>query len=67
MNLKYVYLVTYLFRRGINSGTGSIVIKREHKINNEEQVKLTQDYICGHMDNDSVLITNFILLNKRGK
>ena len=67
MKLKYVYLITYLFRKGINSGTGSIVIKRAHKINDEKQVNLTQDYICYHMDNDSVIITNFILLNKRGK
>lgn len=65
--LKYVYLVSYLYRQGINSGTGSIVIKRAHKINTEEQLKLTTDYICEYMNNDKVTITNFILLNKRGK
>lgn len=65
--LKYVYLVGYVYRQGINSGTGSIVIRRAYKINDEEQVKLTQDYICEHMQNDKVTITNFILLNKRGK
>ena len=65
--LKYVYLVTYLYRQGNNSGTGSIVMQRAYKINDEEQVKLTQDYICEHMNNDRVTITNFILLNKRGK
>ena len=67
MKLKYVYFVSYVYRQGINAGTGSIVIKRTHKINNEEQIKLTQEYICEHMNNDIVTITNFILLNKRGK
>ena len=65
--LKYVYLITYLYRQGINTGTGSIVIKRAYKINDEEQLKLTQNYICEHMQNDKVTITNFILLNKKGK
>ena len=65
--LKYVYLVTYLYRQGINAGSGSIVIKRTHKIDDEKQIKLTQDYICNEMNNDIVTITNFILLNKRGK
>lgn len=65
--LKYVYLVTYLYRQGINAGTGSIVIRRSYKLDDEEQIKLTQDYICEHTNNDIVTITNFILLNKRGK
>ena len=65
--LKYVYLVAYAYKQGNNSGTGSIVIRRSYKINDEEQLKLTQNYICEHMNNDKVTITNFILLNKRGK
>ena len=67
MKLKYVYLVSYVYRQGIDSGNGSIVIKRSHKIDDEEQIKLTQDYIREHMNNDAVAITNFILLNKRGR
>lgn len=65
--LKYVYLVTYTYIKGVSIGTGSVTLYRRHKINTEDEVKSVQEYIKEQYNNDVVAVTNFILLNKRGK
>ena len=65
--LKYVYLVSYIYRQGVESGTGSTVMYRQNKINCEAEVNSVTQYIKQKYNNDNVGITNFILLNKRGK
>ena len=65
--LKYVYLVSYMYRQGINSGTGSLVLYRQNKIDCNDEIQSVQTYITEKYNNDSVVVTNFILLNKKGK
>ena len=65
--LKYVYLIAYTYLKGAQSGSGSMILHRNHKINTEDEVKSVQEYIKEAYDNDAVAVTNFILLNKRGK
>ena len=65
--LKYVYLVAYTYMKGPYSGSGSMTLCRSRKINTEDEVKSVQEYIKEQYDNDAVAVTNFILLNKRGK
>lgn len=67
MKLKYVYLVAYTYIKGVNSGFGSLTLYRNRKINTVDEVKSVQEYIKEQYDNDAVAVTNFILLNKRGK
>ena len=65
--LKYVYLVSYIYKQGSESGTGSVVMYRQNKIDCESEVNSLAEYITEKYNNDYVGITNFILLNKRGK
>ena len=65
--LKYVYLVAYTYSKGAGSGFGSVTLYRSHKINTVDEVKSVQEYIKEKYENDAVAVTNFILLNKRGK
>ena len=65
--LKYVYLVAYAYMKGSYSGFGSMTLYRSRKINTEDEIKSVQEYIKEQYDNDAVAVTNFILLNKRGK
>ena len=65
--LKYVYLVVYTYRQGINAGTGSTVVYRANKIDSEKEIKSVAEFIKTEYKNDMVGLTNFILLNKRGK
>ena len=65
--LKYVYYVVYFYQKGQFTGTGTFTIHRANKINSESEVEQVIDFIIKEYDVDKATLTNFILLNKRGK
>ena len=67
MKLKYVYYVVYLYQKGQFIGTGTTTIYRANKINSESEVQQVEKFLIKEYDVDKATLTNFILLNKRGK
>lgn len=65
--LKYVYHVAYFYKKGNEVGNGSVTLYRANKIDSEEEIKSVAEFIKEENNNDSVGVTSFILLNKRGK
>ena len=64
MKLRYVYLVSYIYRQGVESGTGSIVMYRQSKINCEAEVNSVTEYIKQKYNNEDkwIILLGFLSL-----
>lgn len=68
MKLKYVYHVVYYYMDyDKNTGVGSITLYRECPINTEKEIDSVVEFIRKEKSLTSVVLLNYILLNKRGK
>ena len=68
MKLKYVYHVVYYYMDyDKNTGVGNITLYRECPINTEKEIDSVVEFIRKEKSLTSVVLLNYILLNKRGK
>ena len=68
MKLKYVYHVVYYYMDyDKNNGVGSMTFYRDCQINTEKEIDSVVEFIKKEKRLTSVVLLNFILLNKRGK
>ena len=68
MKHKYVYHVVYYYMDyDKNTGVGSITLYRECPINTEKEIDSVVEFIRKEKSLTSVVLLNYILLNKRGK
>lgn len=65
---KYVYFVVYTFinKPGCLYTTGTVSLGRNKKLNTMAEVKSAAEYLKNEYGYEDLMITNFILLNKRG-
>lgn len=68
MKLRYVYHVAYYYMDyDKNTGVGSITLYRDCPINTEKEIDSVVEFIKKEKSLTSVVLLNYILLNKRGK
>lgn len=68
MKLRYVYHVVYFYMDcDKNTGVGSATVYRNVPVNTEEEIDSVVEFIRKEKSLTSVVLLNFILLNKRGK
>lgn len=66
--LKYVYHVVYFYMDyDKNTGVGSMTLYRDCPINTEKEINSVIELTKKEKNFTSVVLLNFILLNKRGK
>ena len=65
---KYVYHVVYFYMDyDKNTGVGSATLYRECPINSEKEIDSVVEFVRKEKSLTSVVLLNYILLNKRGK
>ena len=66
--LKYVYFIVYTFvnTKGCLPTTGTVSLGRNRKLDTMAEVKAAAEYLKNEFGYEDFMITNFILLNKRG-
>lgn len=66
--IKYVYFVvyTYVSKEGYLPITGTVSLGRNKKLNTMAEVKAAAEYLKTEYGYEDLMITNFILLNKKG-
>jgi hypothetical protein len=66
--LKYVYFIVYTFvnNKGCLPTTGTVSLGRNKKLDTMAEVKSATEYLKNEFGYEDLMITNFILLNKRG-
>lgn len=63
---KYVYFVVYSAVQNGYSATGTCSLARNRKLSTMAEVKSAADYLKKEWGYEDLMITNFILLNKKG-
>ncbi len=66
--MKYVYFIVYtsINKPGCLPTTGTVSLARNKKLNTMAEIKSAAEYLKNEYDYEDLMITNFILLNKRG-
>lgn len=66
--LKYVYFIVYtsVNKKGCLPTTGTVSLGRNKKLDTMAEVKFAAEYLKNEYGYEDLMITNFILLNKRG-
>lgn len=63
---KYVYFIVYSAVKNGYPSTGTCSLARNKKLNTMAEVKAASEYLKKEWCYDDLMITNFILLNKKG-
>ena len=63
---KYVYFIVYSSVKNGHCTTGTCSLARNKKLNTMDEVKSAAAYLKKEWEQDDLMITNFILLNKKG-
>ena len=62
--MKYIYFIAYYQRRGYDTGTGSIEVTRNKKIESIEELREIEKFIKKECNLYDILIINYKLLRK---
>lgn len=61
---KYCYHVAYHWKKGSDTGFGTLILKRKDPLNTQEEIASTVNFIKQENSFENVLILNFIRLKE---